>query len=292
MSKKPNHLIIDGQNLFYRGYYSGNMTDKEGRNVNGIFNFMKMLNVLLVKFSPKYCIVAWDLGKSRARYSIYPEYKAGRRSSLTPEQLENISWQVNQCKQILASLPVKQVQVMDVEADDIIGYLSKKAKGTKVIVSNDQDLLQLISKDTSIYLPKDAKIINHKNAEKHIGVPLKHFVLYKAIMGDSSDNIKGISKMGPVKTKKHILESLKTSSEIPIKDEWQDIVKRNILLMNIGILLNEKEIKQIRNVYKSEKKKIINPLLPRRVFTNLRFRSIVTRYTTWVQPFRKLGRNL
>lgn len=285
--RKPTHLIIDGQNLFYRGYYSGNMVDKDGRNVNGIFNFMKMLNVLLVKFSPKYCVVTWDLGKSRARYSMYPEYKAGRRSNLTKEQLENISWQVNQCKQILGALPVKQVQVMDVEADDIIGYLSQKAKGRKIIVSNDQDLLQLISKETSIYLPKDAKIIHHKNVDKHLGIPHCHYILYKAIVGDSSDNIKGIHKMGPVKTKQFI-----ASGDLTIKPEWLPIVERNLKLMHIGILLNKKEIRQIRMAYLGEKKKTINPLLPRRVFTNLRFRSIVSRYTTWVQPFRKLGKRL
>lgn len=278
------HLVIDGQNLFYRGYYTGKMVDSKGRNVNGIFNYMKMLNVLLMKFRPKYCIVTWDLGKSRARYAMYPEYKAGRRSNLDKEQLENISWQINMIKQVLSALPVKQVQVMDVEADDIIGYLCKKAKGTKVVISNDRDLLQLVSRDTSIYLPKEAKIINHKNIEEFLGVPHHHYVLYKAIVGDTSDNIKGVHKMGPVKTKKFL-----TAETFEIKPEWKEVVDRNIKLMDIGVLLNTKEIKEIRKCYVGEKSKAINPLLPKRVFTNLKFRTIVSRYNQWVLPFRKLG---
>jgi len=283
MANKCKHLIIDGSNLFYRGYYIGNMVDKDGKKVNGIFNFMKMLNLLLVKFRPQYCIITWDLGKSRARYSIYPEYKAGRRSSLTKKQLENISWQVGTIKFVLKALPVKQVEVMDVEADDIMGYLSKKTKGSKIIVSNDHDLLQLVSKDTSVYIPKTAKVVSDKNIESFLGIPRDRYVLYKAIVGDSSDNIKGINKMGPVKTKQ-----LLSGDEVVLNTEWDEIIKRNLDLMDIGKLINKEEILQIRKVYMAEKKKEINPLLPRRIFTNLRFRSIVTRYNQWILPFKKL----
>lgn len=284
MSRKIKHLIVDANNLFYRGYYTGRMVDQKGRNVAGIFNFMKMLNVLLHKFEPGYCVLCWDLGKSRARFAIYPEYKAGRRSSMTKEQLENISWQIASIKQILNYLPVRQLQVMDVEADDIIGYMCQKLKGSKLVVSNDRDLFQLISDDTSIYLPKGAVILNKKNIKDHLGIPLSRYLLFKAIVGDNSDNIKGVRGIGE-KTAIKIL-----SPKVPdIKPEWADIIKRNTQLMDIGVLLNKAEIKEIRKVYKSQQSKEIDPLIPRRMFTNLRFRSIVSRYNQWVKPFRTLG---
>jgi DNA polymerase I len=260
----------------------GKMVDKEGNNVSGIFNMSKMLNLLLSKFKPEHCLICWDNGKS-ARYKLYPEYKAGRRSTLTEEEIANINWQMRMCKSIFKNLPVKQVEAKNVEADDVIGYLTSKLDGRKVIVSNDRDFLQLIKKDCHVYLPNLKKVIHHKNADKFLGFPHDRFLLSKAIQGDSSDNIKGVFKMGPVKTAKLLAEP-----HFKLPDEWSEVINRNLQLMSIGDILTSSDVKAIRDCYKSEFNKELNPIRTRMIFTNLRLRSIVSRYNHWILPFKRL----
>lgn len=276
-----NYLIIDGNNLFYRGYHTGNMVDREGRKVTGIFNIAKMLNVLLSKFKPHRCIIAWDNGRS-ARYKLYPEYKAGRRSQMTPEEKANIAWQLKMCRGFLKHLPILQVETENVEADDVIGYLTSRLRGRKLIVTNDRDFLQLVSKGVHVYLPNKARVIHHKNIDSFLGFPHDKFLLSKTIEGDNSDNIKGIPKMGPVRTAKFI------NSGDPIPEEWRDIIKRNLKLMRIGKILTDDDKENIIKVYRGELRKSINPIRARQIFSNLKFRSMVSRYNAWILPFRRL----
>ena len=259
----------------------GDMVDREGNKVSGIFNFSKMLNVLLVRFKPENCIVAWDVGKS-IRHKLYPEYKQGRRSNHTKEDIQNIAWQMNYCKRILKFLPVKQVGVDNVEADDVIGYLVGKLTGHKVIVSNDFDFIQLIDGKVSQYIPKRAITLTKSSVDAFLGFNHKNFLTYKCIMGDSSDNIKGISGMGKVRTTNFM------QSNEEIREEWKSTIERNMKLMSIGDVLTTKDIKNIRATYKSEKCKIIKPLHARSIFTKLKFRTIVSRYYHWLAPFRRL----
>ena len=178
------YLLIDGQNLLYRAHFTKKLTDKKGNTVSGIFGVMRMTMNLLKKFSPDVCIVCWDLGRSKERLKLYPEYKANR-DARDPQIKKDISRQAKICQSIFSNLPIRQVVVEGVEADDTIGILCEKLKGQKIVVSNDLDFVQLIGKKVSLYNPKREKLMTVGNVEKIIGFPVKHYVLWKCMVGDS-----------------------------------------------------------------------------------------------------------
>lgn len=284
-------LLIDGTNLFYRGYHTTKGVDKEGRHVGGIAGTMRMLPMLLKKFNPHTCIIAWDHGKCHKRVSIYPEYKAHRRQNMTEEEKANIVWQQKMCYSILKKVPVRQIKLEGIEADDVIGYLSEHLKGQKIIVSNDHDMLQLIDDQTSVFLPKDVKMITEDNLEDFLGFPPRWFVHYKALVGDTSDNVKGIRGVGPKTAQKLMLEHAE-KDKLKIPKEWHEVVKRNKQLMKIGAILDDGDIQAIREQYKNEKEKELNGMQVRAMFANLNFRQLSGNFQFWIGAFNRLRGDL
>jgi DNA polymerase-1 len=104
--------------------------------------------------------------------------------------------------ELLTKLGVKNMYPGILEADDVISWLSNKIKHTKVIVSVDQDMLQLVNDTTFVYSPIKDVIIDKNNFEEKTGVPVDQFLRYKSLMGDKSDNLPGLDKCGPKTAKK------------------------------------------------------------------------------------------
>lgn len=181
---KTRHLIIDCNNLLCRAHYAVKLTDKKGRSVSGIFGVMRMTENLIKGFKPQNVIVAWDDGKSMERLAIYPEYKAHRELLRSDEEKQALQWQREICQKLFSLLPVRQVMVKNVEADDVIGYLCERLKGKKTIISNDQDFYQLINKDVSLYSANKEMLLNYKNIDDELGFPVKHYILWKSMVGD------------------------------------------------------------------------------------------------------------
>ena len=135
---------------------------------------------------------------------------------------------------VLTSLGVHNFFPYVLEADDIIGYLSQKLGGRNTIVSVDQDLIQLVSENTNLYSPTKKYTITLDNFEDLLGVKLENYVTYKAIMGDTADNIPGIPGYGKVRSKK-LAEKLGNREEtIIITEEYQEIVDKNVRLMDLS----------------------------------------------------------
>ena len=194
-------ILIDGNNLLFRSYYAtaytGNfMRNSEGFPTNGIYGLVNMLNKIINEEKPEYIAVAFDVGKT-FRHEKYADYKAGR--SETPDELK---MQFPVAKKIIEAMGIKYIEKEGYEADDIIGTLAKKAYIDKdfiaTIISSDKDLLQLINEEIDVKLLKTKDYIKMNKQtffETYKIEPIKMIDL-KALMGDSSDNIKGVKGIG------------------------------------------------------------------------------------------------
>ena len=194
-------ILVDGNNLIFRSYfataYTGNiMKNSKGFPTNALYGFISMINKIINEEKPEYILVAFDKGKT-FRHEKYKEYKAGRNA--TPEELK---LQIPIAKDILDAWGIKYYEIDNYEADDIIGTVAKMVdnedKFVATIVSSDKDLLQLISDEVDVKLLKKKDFIrmDKKVFKDTYGVDPIRMIDLKALMGDSSDNIPGVSGIG------------------------------------------------------------------------------------------------
>lgn len=194
-------VIIDGMSVFYRGYFAmPGLSLPDGTPTGGVFGFASIAIEVIKQLEPDYVAVAWDIrGTSTTKRSeIYPEYKAGRT-----KPPDDFYAQMPILHALLESFGWPLYELKDYEADDIMGTFAAAAteKGTETcIVTGDYDMLQLISDTVSVYITKKGSELLHFDTDAFVekyGVNVDQFIDYKALVGDSSDNIPGVRKIGP-----------------------------------------------------------------------------------------------
>lgn len=194
-------ILVDGNNLMFRSYYAtayhGNMMkNSKGTPTNALYGFVSMMNKIIEEEKPTYIAVAFDVG-TNFRKQKYETYKAGR--SETPDELLT---QMPISRRILDAMGIKHLELEPYEADDIIGTLAKMAYDhldfEATIVSSDKDLLQLINEQVDVKLLKQKGYIryNTKTFKEDFGIEPISIIDYKALAGDSSDNIPGVKGVG------------------------------------------------------------------------------------------------
>tara|TARA_R110000851_G_scaffold108069_4_gene228873 strand:+ start:1588 stop:2538 length:951 start_codon:yes stop_codon:yes gene_type:complete len=202
-------MFIDGLNMFIRSYIVNPQMDKHGNPIGGCIGFMKSLQKVCRKFQPDEVVVVWDghEGSQRKR-ALNKEYKEGRapirfnrrQIELDPaEQLKNKAYQLIRLMEYLNELPVIQITIDFVEADDVIAYGARHPYYNgwgKVIVSSDKDFFQLCDDYTSIYRPIQDKIVTKQAIIDEFKIHPNNFALARAIAGDSSDNLPGVPGVG------------------------------------------------------------------------------------------------
>ena len=192
-------LLIDGNSVLFRAFYAtsyGNiMKTSKGVYTNAVYAFANMLNKAIKMIGPDYCAVAFDKGKHTFRHELNPEYKAGRRE--TPEELIG---QFQLVREMLEAYNVPYFEFDTIEADDIIGSLSKKYDIETCILSSDRDMLQLIDDTTSVYVMRkgmsDIAKMDESALKEEYGLKPYQIIDYKGLAGDKSDNIKGVEGVG------------------------------------------------------------------------------------------------
>lgn len=201
--------MIDGHALVFRAYYAfpASLTDKNGKQNNAVYGFSSMLLSVLKELQPEYMAVAFDLDKPTFRHIEYVGYKAQR-----PEVDVELTDQLEGVKAVVKKLNLPIFAVEGFEADDVIGTLAKQAQSEKlkaknletVIVTGDQDAMQLVNESVKVYVPgrgkKPAMIYGEDEVRERYGLEPKQIVDYKAISGDVSDNIPGVKGVGPKTT--------------------------------------------------------------------------------------------
>ncbi|HEY0964857.1 MAG TPA: DNA polymerase I [Candidatus Saccharimonadales bacterium] len=194
-------VLIDGMSVFYRGYFAmPGLSLSDGTPTGGVYGFASIAIEVIKKLDPDYVAVAWDKSKTatRKRKEIFPEYKAGRK-----RPPEDFFAQIPLLHELLSSFDWPVLELDDYEADDIIGTISVEAAKKDIetcVVSGDYDMMQLLSKHTSVYINKkgsDMMRFTEAEFEEKYGVKLPQFIDYKALVGDSSDNIPGVRGIGP-----------------------------------------------------------------------------------------------
>ena len=205
MEKKEKLVLIDGNSLINRAFYAlPVLSNSDGEFSNAVYGFCNILIKIIETQQPKYIAVAFDFGKKTFRHQLYADYKAGRHKM--PDELAS---QFPLLKAVLSTMHIKFVEMEGIEADDLIGTLSKKFDIDTIIVSGDRDLFQLVDKNVTVAFTQkgisQTTNVTPENIKEVYGVVADQVVSLKSLMGDSSDNIKGVQGVGP-KSAQNLLE--------------------------------------------------------------------------------------
>lgn len=225
-------LIIDGMNTLIRSFSLLKAMNPSGAHVGGLVGFLRSLGFVTRTFDPTRVLVVWDgKGGSGNRQNIDPNYKAQRATSRIThwglydskeEEMEALIGQLYRVQDYLECLPIQQIVMEKLEADDIIAYVAKRASkaGKKVtIVSSDKDFFQLIDKNIQIYAPVKKKTFTYENVKEEIGVLPQNYNIVKALLGDNSDNLQGVKGLG-IKTILSEWSSFTHDPNASLQDVW------------------------------------------------------------------------
>lgn len=200
-------LIVDALNCFLRAYSASPVTNSNGEHIGGVTGFLLSIGHAIKTINPSRVVVVFD-GKdgSASRRELFPEYKAKRKVKIRLNRLIEADTYDNQLRQLirlvsyLEQLPITMVTIDRAEADDVIAYLAKqyfKPKGSKVFVmSSDKDYYQLADDSIQIWNPIKKQFFTAKTIFEDYGIWPCNFALYRALIGDSSDEIPGIRGVG------------------------------------------------------------------------------------------------
>ncbi len=200
-------VLVDGHALFHRAFHAmPPLTTSKGELVNAVFGFTSMLLRVLGDIKPEYAVVAFDTKAPTFRHTQYTAYKAHRIAA--PEEMHQ---QLPRIKEVVSALNIPIFVLEGYEADDIIGTLAKQAVDLEVdIVTGDRDALQLVNTHIKTYMPgkslSDIHIYDGKKFEEKYGFKPIQLIDFKALVGDPSDNIPGVTGIGEVTATKLIQE--------------------------------------------------------------------------------------
>tara|TARA_R110001592_G_scaffold46352_2_gene147563 strand:- start:220 stop:1248 length:1029 start_codon:yes stop_codon:yes gene_type:complete len=204
------YMLIDGLNLFFRNFSVIRAVNPDGAHIGGLGGFFRSLGSLIKQIQPTQVYVVFDgIGSSTSRKNIIPEYKSNRNinritnwdifDDIEEEDQAKVD-QITRIVQYLKTLPVKTLTINKVEADDVIAYLSKTLPQSpddrSFIVSSDKDYLQLIDNNTVVYRPMEKEFYTEQTVKDKFNITPHNFLLYKLLLGDSSDGINGIKGLG------------------------------------------------------------------------------------------------
>ena len=204
-------VLIDGHSILNRAFYGlPDLTNSEGLHTNAIYGFLTIMFKILEEEKPEYLTVAFDVHAPTFRHKMYDEYKGTRKP-----MVDELRQQVPVIKEVLKAMNVCVIEHAGLEADDLLGTISKRceSQGLEVaIISGDRDLLQLASEHIKIRIPKTkqgrTEVEDYYSADvkARYQVTPEEFIDLKALMGDTSDNIPGVPSVGEKTATKIITE--------------------------------------------------------------------------------------
>ncbi|HZM20519.1 MAG TPA: DNA polymerase I [Anaerolineales bacterium] len=232
----PTLYLIDGHALAYRMYFAltagGSSTrwqTSKGEPTAGTYGFARELLRIIEQEKPDYIAVAFDTGKT-FRDEIFPAYKGTRE-----KMPDDLSPQIGRIRQMVDAFNIPRLEMEGFEADDVLGSIARIAAsqglGVKII-TGDRDLLQLVNERTAVYLAgDDQNYLTDEDVIRKLGVPPLQVVDYKALVGDKSDNIPGVSGIGE-KTAISLLQKFGTLDNIyqnidQVENRWKGKLEQN-----------------------------------------------------------------
>ena len=271
-------LIIDGMNTFIRSFAAIPTMDENGNHIGGVTGFLKSVGYVTRKFKPSRVYVIFDgKGGSKRRREIYPDYKSGRKPltrlnrtyDMTTEQDEQdlMRYELVIVAKALMKLPITTITLDHVEADDIMSYVAQHVVengGESIIYSTDKDFLQLVGDGIKVWNPVRKKTYIPEIVVEDYEIHPNNFLLYRALTGDTSDNLPGIKGLG-MKTLLKIVPEFVTEQHLTFDDvidaaensklkvasriiDEQESIKLNIKLMSLrSVMISDNNKMKILN---------------------------------------------
>ena len=233
-------LLIDGSNLMKIGFHGVKDLYSDGSHLGAIYHFINTIRKFLEEHNYDKVVVFWDAEHSSStRKELYPQYKGNRKQDMNEYKLESYLTQNARIKEYLEEVFVRQVEMVNNEADDLIAYYCQRSVNEEItIFSSDKDLTQLISEKVSIYSPNLKQYFKQGDLITINKVQIPHYnvLTCKIMTGDSSDNISGIEGLGE-KT------LVKLFPDMMVKPCTMDEIR-----VDAGILTQEKKSKVLENI--------------------------------------------
>ncbi|MGB9429115.1 MAG: DNA polymerase I [Gammaproteobacteria bacterium] len=210
-SQKPL-ILVDGSSYLYRAFYAlPPLSNSKGEPTSAVRGVAAMLKKLLADYAPDHVAVVFDARGKTFRDELFAEYKANR-----PSMPDDMSVQIEPLHALVQALGFPVLQIAGVEADDVIGTLAKQAAdvGLPVLISTgDKDMGQLVNERVTLINTMTGTVLDRAGVKQKFGVWPEQIIDYLALVGDSSDNIPGVSGIGP-KTAAPLLAHFGTLEEM------------------------------------------------------------------------------
>lgn len=298
MHEKAKKLIlIDGSSYIFRAFFAIRQTlsNSKGLPTNALYGFVNMLQKVIRDEQPDYLAVVFDSKTKTFRHAMYPEYKAHRT-----EPPEDLKKQFPYFEPLAQAFNIVTLRKDGFEADDIIGTLAKNGERNGldvIIVSGDKDMMQLISPRIRMLDTMKDKLFAEKDVVEKFGVPPEKVIDAMALIGDSSDNIPGVSGVGP-KTAAELIQkfgslddlyaNIDTVEKIKLREKLADNKDNAYLSRKLATIDTAVELDcLIADLKRGEK----NSARLREIFTELEFSSLLKELeTTSSEPIEKPGK--
>jgi DNA polymerase-1 len=198
-------ILIDGSSYLYRAYHAlPPLMSSKNQPTGAIRGVISMINKILLDHPNSPLAVIFDAKGKTFRHEMYKDYKANR-----PPMPEDLVKQIEPINQIVEALGIKLLSIKGVEADDVIGTLAKEASEAgldTVISTGDKDMTQLVNKHIKVVNTMSNELLDEKGVENKFGVKPELIIDYLALVGDTSDNVPGVEKVGPKTAVKWLIE--------------------------------------------------------------------------------------
>ena len=194
--EKDPIILVDGSSYLYRAYHAlPPLTNSKNQPTGAIKGVISMIKKILIDHPESPLAVVFDAKGKTFRHDMYSEYKANR-----PPMPEDLVQQIEPIHQIITLMGIKLIMIPGVEADDVIGTLAEQARQKKldaVISTGDKDMTQLVCENVSVVNTMSGELLDESGVLKKFGVGPELITDYLALIGDKSDNVPGVEKVGP-----------------------------------------------------------------------------------------------
>ena len=269
--EKDPIILVDGSSYLYRAYHAlPPLTTSKNQPTGAIKGVISMIKRVLIDHPDSPLAVVFDAKGKTFRHDMYSEYKANR-----PPMPEDLVQQIEPIHRIISLMGIKLIMISGVEADDVIGTLAEQARQKKlntVISTGDKDMTQLVCDNVSVVNTMSGELLDENGVMKKFGVGPELITDYLALIGDKSDNVPGVDKVGPKTAVKWLneyknIEGIKKNAEsiggkvgenlrssIETLDLAHELVKIKIdVPLEIGIedlAVSEPDVEKLSEVYK------------------------------------------
>lgn len=234
-------LLIDGNNTLHRAHWVATNTSKplvnsKGQETGTLFAFLRTIKANATTFKTNKIYLAWDTkltNQANFRKTLTEGTYKGTRDHERNKSVYSLMPEALKCTRALG---IKNIFPGSLEADDVISWLTKTVPGKKTIVSVDNDFAQLVSPEVSFYNPIKKTVVDVNNFEECFKLTPKEYVFFKAIVGDTSDNINGIEGFGKVKGIK--LAKAFANNDTELINPYKEKVEENLKLVDLSYGIN------------------------------------------------------